>query len=607
MYQGTKSLIRMIGALWTMRDGDQQSRTRREGLPSQDPLFEPEHTDWFKVAVRVLAVAVGALFLQGAGNHLVGIEPNPGPKRGKGKGSRQQQRQRQVARKVKEELEKYGLKPVPPQIIPADIGKLFPVDNPLIVSTIPVPANTVVNAVAGQVPAQPSGNTKVVSVEMSVKASPLAVVDKKAEALSRLLDIEDDNLFSEKLAGFLDEWGSASDYLVMVSTCAENPWYNRDGSIKKDHPPYPTETVHTCGESPWFMRDGTPKPSPDLPHPHFDEGPNGDGIRRRYVGPPIEPPPPPTDAEKEKAISDSFKLKQTEKQYNEFLSLNTPQSAGDLVPNLKNLPIIDNYGPSQDLIRNVIKPCLNMGRWPVDKLPHHITLAEAPRDRWRGIVPARYTKKDNDFGIWRGLLNEVGLIDRLEAVDRVLLVGIPVFLLKQRDVRPWRDKADLCRDDVLLCVQPMILILYKGGEGRFHTVDADFHGMTPASSNWFGDTFQFSVPHKEDLDQSRVFKRFDTILYSGATHYATDRHLVYRPLWVSLYQLVELFSRKSILAPRLLVSTTMERMVRFAAEDTLTSVHLDMRLVHEASVSRDTLSFLACLAMGDATTRLEDF
>jgi hypothetical protein len=548
--------------------------------------FDPIGWNWPLMIIVFVGVALGARFAQGAGNYLVGVEKNPGPGKGKEKVSRSHKKQGLVARKVKQELErKQGYddadrtKAASTKVLLSAFTELkslgVPVSDLQVVptSTIVVEKDPILDSRKNQIEA--------IRLKTAERLEMVDFLDHQDSEYDGEIDIE-------ALSSFLNDklsQGYDAD--------------TDDGSFV--YSAFPGITL-TCAENPWFTRGGIPKTYPCLPHADFDEGEEGDGVRRRYIGPAVNAIVP-TVAEQEIEIASELRYLQTRKQYEEFRSLNTPPEAEKLIPWLSHLPVVPGGRDIKGSLVDLVKPCLNMGRVSTARLPRYIKLAELPKSNWHAVIPWSTIHP----GTMRSLLHDFGFTDRLEMVDQVLLVGIPVFLRKREDVRPWRDKADKCRDDVLVCIQPMILVLYNDQTGRFHTVDAKFGSMTPASMNWFGDTFQFSVPCKMKIDGERFFKRFATEVYTGRTAHFTDRHLLYTPLWVSLYQLVELFSRKTLLAPRLLVSTSMERMMRFAAEDTLTSTDLGMRLAADVNVSRDTLSLLSCLVMGDAHTRLEDF
>jgi hypothetical protein len=229
-----------------------------------------------------------------------------------------------------------------------------------------------------------------------------------------------------------------------------------------------------------------------------------------------------------------------------------------------------------------------------------LVLGSMPRSLWEnylgpsaesirpGLIPAVF----DFFGAW----------DSFEELTSVDLVALPVGISRSGDFRPWRDRDLKCRDDLIIHFQPYLRLTYRDGGTKAWPCDyaKALGSIRPAMlgstvGSWFS-----PKPTADSVAERQYFGRV-RIVEDPAFGY------MYEELHVSAYLLVELYSRRILLAPKLSQMTSVERIIRFASEDSLTSTHFDHLVKHGKDVLRTTASFITGLVTRNMTTRLEDF
>lgn len=546
-------------------------------------------TTWFCAAL----VAVDAVwYSSGGGWYLVGVESNPGPTNRKGKGKGKGKARKKKINKCREMVVWAPVKPQPiPKVISdEELGRIYArLQNRAEYLGVDKLGNTINPSLCSTIS---NGQVKWEHTTLEVECAALV-----------------ENYFAD---GYLME-----DTTITSETSRKHAVECVEDDVAELYPPKKEEQRglegmgHSGGEG--VGHSGGENPACPLFEPvvvvEIEEDESLSELLElatiindcQPVVESLEEQP----VEVERNYKVELELLQAKKQFDEFVRLNT-KGSDEMLLMVSRLPLVASSTVFDRVHHELtVTSMLRMGRVEKRRMPTYIVLAELPRNHWGGIIPAH--KSGVDVGLWRGFLGAVGVLDAYEHVSEVRLVAVPLYRRPLQDVRPWRDKVDENRDDLLVCMQPMLTVIFIDGTEEFVACDAREDLMNPAGLNFFGDTFQFSVATKEKVDEFRYFKRMKVVQFTGRTNYVTDRYFVYQALHISIYQLVELLSRKTLLSPQLRVSTAFERMVRCAAEDTLTNTGLVLKLTQDVSVVHDTLSVLACLVAGDAITSLKDF
>lgn len=233
-----------------------------------------------------------------------------------------------------------------------------------------------------------------------------------------------------------------------------------------------------------------------------------------------------------------------------------------------------------------------------------------PRSLYERNLPLDYCIR---AGIIPSVTNWFGAWDPFELVEKVELIGVAMgYLDDDSDLRPWRDRDDYNRDDFVMCVQPLLRIVlrkhHSSGFGSSQTFYAPsdvlcgFQG-TGGSSDWANILSFYFRPLEsvETIRERQFFGRLPVEFNDRTCSY------VFPVMYVSGYLLNELYSRRVQLTPKLSKTVSVDRIVRFAAEDNCVSAHLKILMATERHVLRDTVSFMTGLCLQDCTTPLEDF
>jgi hypothetical protein len=204
-----------------------------------------------------------------------------------------------------------------------------------------------------------------------------------------------------------------------------------------------------------------------------------------------------------------------------------------------------------------------------------------------------------------------------DSVHEVQLVAVPIARISSGyDCRPWRERGDISRDTDVIVLQPMMRMLVGTPGGVVHrhfpcAFDLQTSWGRTHSESWFGRVLECSLrlqgtAKPEDFIQKMWFKRLRLGLVPNV---AVDSgnlgpYLMYEPLFVSAYLVNELWSRRTILTPKLRSDMSVERVIRFASEDNESNARLEVRLQTERSVLNDTASFVVGLISNDMSTSL---
>lgn len=223
--------------------------------------------------------------------------------------------------------------------------------------------------------------------------------------------------------------------------------------------------------------------------------------------------------------------------------------------------------------------------------PYSIVLGELPRALWPAYIPA--LKMFLRTGFVPQVMNFFDAWDPYELLARVELVAIPFARTRTAGVVPWRDQGLPARDDHVIHYQPMLKIVCSDGGFVWKSVDYNSKLGDPA-----GGLFT-PRPSIDVIKEGQYFARV-------RIEEDPSLGLAFESLTVSEYLLTELYSRRIILAPKLSTATSVERLIRFAAEDCLTSAQPEF-LAQNKNVLRHTVSFLTGVVSKDMTTALEDF
>jgi len=234
-----------------------------------------------------------------------------------------------------------------------------------------------------------------------------------------------------------------------------------------------------------------------------------------------------------------------------------------------------------------------------------------PKELWPTILPASYEKvrsRMDDYTwneFYNGLLKDFDVIDPFELVTKVEFILAPFAYYLQDSVaaiRPHRDTEHAHRDRIISVMQPLLRVSYRTGLFRYYYIDAPKSEIHFAQGNWFGRLFEFKSYTADTL--SRFFRRFDVEACGRSDQSDLFR---FKVVFVSVYQLVELYSRRVILTPKLDVKEQVNRLIRFYAEDPNTSTHLNTLLGFEANVLQDTMSVISGIITKNARTSVQDF
>jgi len=245
-----------------------------------------------------------------------------------------------------------------------------------------------------------------------------------------------------------------------------------------------------------------------------------------------------------------------------------------------------------------------------DPLTGCLVMDTLERDLYPKILPASFSKvrtrlEDDTWNeFYNGILVDLDVVDPFELVVKVELVVYPIAHYIQapnQAVRPYRDTESAHRDRLIAIFQPLLRVTYRGQKYRYYYVDVPRKELKYSSDNWFGNTFEFRNYTTDSV--TRVFKRFK-IEDCGGKDSTLFR---FRTLHVSMYQLVELFSRRILLTPKLAVAEQVNRLIRFYSEDPNTSTHLHAMITTEADVVYDTMNLVCGLLTQNGRTAISDF
>jgi len=261
-------------------------------------------------------------------------------------------------------------------------------------------------------------------------------------------------------------------------------------------------------------------------------------------------------------------------------------------------------------LRGRILACCNCGETK-EALRGSFIIDTLPKELWPTILPPSYEKvrermEDytwNEF--YNGLLKDFDVIDPFELVTKVEFILTPFAYYLQDSVaaiRPHRDTEHAHRDRIVSVMQPLLRISYRTGLFRYYYIDAPKSEIHFAHGNWFGRLFEFKNYTAETL--SRFFRRFDVEACGRSDQSDLFR---FKVVFVSVYQLVELYSRRVVLTPKLDVKEQVNRLIRFYAEDPNTSTHLNSLLGFEANVLQDTMSVISGIITKNARASVQDF
>lgn len=234
-------------------------------------------------------------------------------------------------------------------------------------------------------------------------------------------------------------------------------------------------------------------------------------------------------------------------------------------------------------------------------------LSTLPREFWESYLPKnRIFAREGRIVDWMHYVSIYG--DPYDNVADVSLYGYVIAVLQDGiDNRPWRDREEEARDLRVAMVQPMIRITFMDGSFLHYAVDFNLNNenrfkpefnlknlLHSGITTWFK-----AQPSLDSIRDLQYFKRFDI-------EFQDDVIVAFKPIFVSTYLVNELYSRRTILTPGLSTPTQVERLIRIAAEDSVTSTHVVFRM-RGSDVLMDTASFLAAVITGNGTTALKDF
>jgi hypothetical protein len=284
-----------------------------------------------------------------------------------------------------------------------------------------------------------------------------------------------------------------------------------------------------------------------------------------------------------------LKMMQETDQLEEYIRLK--EEMHKIFPAITGIPTISDPDQYQTVIDHAMM--LVRASKTRAQMPGLITLAPLPRDLWSLYVPEGL--RTIRPGVVPAIMDYFGAWDEFECVESVEAVAIPVFHTQTAAIRPWRDNAEKARDNAVIFFQPFILITYSGGNIAYMAVDYNHEKLGDKAGSFFKPR-----PSLININRAAFFSRL-TIISRSELDYC------FQPFIVSTYLFTELYSRRTILTPHLSKATTVERLVRFAAEDSQTSAHIDLKLHTNTNALRSTISFLVAVISQDLTTTLEDF
>lgn len=273
----------------------------------------------------------------------------------------------------------------------------------------------------------------------------------------------------------------------------------------------------------------------------------------------------------------------------------------------------------------------------VELAERQIVLDTLPRELYPTVLGAKYRKR-----VETGCLNLVRELigtDPYTGVAEVLFVVVPTATWKHEGARPSRDRRAKEKDTAMVCFQPLLRVNYTDGRHVFLWSDTPEQLLDPCRNNFFGSLFQTEMPTREQKDAARWFSRFEVIhrhrTASNRDEFRWGYHVEnppinrvlgevllgldstevdpyqaearFAPMWVSIYQLGELYSRRTVLTPKLDAGTTVERLIRFPAEDELTSMRPDVAALLGQQPVLNTVSIIIGMTMGNATSPIADF
>lgn len=230
----------------------------------------------------------------------------------------------------------------------------------------------------------------------------------------------------------------------------------------------------------------------------------------------------------------------------------------------------------------------------------YLVLDHLPAEQWE-----KYIRSDREKNLREGLLVEIfdlfGAWNQFENVRKIELRAFPYAVQPTEGAVPWRDAEADAHDCEITYFQPAIVITYHDGSERLKFVETVARKWTFVDEVFNLIDQPLTQRSLETLSEGRYFNRCGLEIAPGI------KTCIMQPLCVSSYLFNQLYSRRTILTPKMSESTTVERLLRFAAEDNQVSAQLNVQLIYHRNVLKDTVSFLTGVVVRNMTTPMPDF